>query len=73
MNQNLNSLPIRRQPCHSHGFQLAVDEGAFLLPMKTRQEYEQEIAALKELIRKMQIQLTAALEWGAKNHRKGKP
>jgi len=41
--------------------------------MKTPEQYEAEIADLKELIRKMQIQLTAALEWGAKNHRKGKP
>jgi exonuclease VII small subunit len=35
--------------------------------MKTPPQYEAEIADLKELIRKMQIQLTAALETVAEN------
>jgi hypothetical protein len=37
--------------------------------MKTPAQYEAEIADLKELIRKMQIQLTAALETVAQNHK----
>jgi hypothetical protein len=37
--------------------------------MKTPTQYEAEIAELKELIRKMQAQLTAALEAVAQNHK----
>jgi HAMP domain-containing protein len=41
--------------------------------MKTPQQYEKEIEDLKALIRKMKIQLTAALESVAENHGKEKP
>jgi hypothetical protein len=41
--------------------------------MKTPQQYENEIADLKELIRKIKIQLAAALESVAENHGKEKP
>jgi hypothetical protein len=37
--------------------------------MKTPEQYEAEIADLNELIRKMRIQLTAALETVAEDHK----
>ena len=38
--------------------------------MKTKNQYEQEIADLKELIKKLKISLTKALGVIAENHRK---
>jgi predicted nuclease with TOPRIM domain len=36
--------------------------GATFLPMKTPEEYEQEIAELSDLIKKMKFQLSRSLE-----------
>jgi hypothetical protein len=72
MKTHLHNAPLCvREPLEYRRGSLVDAQGCAVLPtMKTPEQYEAEIADLKELIRKMQAQLTAALKTVAEDRMK---